>query len=83
MTEEIERIKERNRRVEADKSWEISKTRRVIIAVITYTVVAVFLIMINAPYPWLNALIPVAGFILSTLTLTFFKRRWIRYFYRN
>jgi hypothetical protein len=83
MTEEIERIKERNRRVEADKAWEIGKTRRVIIAAITYTVVAVFLIMINAPYPWLNALIPVAGFILSTLTLTFFKRRWIRYFYRN
>jgi hypothetical protein len=40
---EIQKIKERNARVEADKAWETSKTRRLAIAVFTY-IVAVFLL---------------------------------------
>jgi len=83
MKEEIEHIKERNKRVEVDKAWETSKTRRILLAGMTYVIVAIFLWFINAPYPWLNALIPTAGFILSTLTLPFFKRMWLRYFWKN
>jgi hypothetical protein len=78
MKKEISSLKERNDRVELDKAWEISKTRKAIIAVITYFVVVVFLFMINAPNPWLSALVPVAGFLLSTLTLQFFKKLWIK-----
>ncbi len=78
MKKEIEKIKQRNKRVEADKAWEVSKTRRVIIALLTYFIAALFLYLINAPRPWLNALIPTGGFLLSTLTLPFFKKLWIR-----
>ena len=77
---ELEAIKERNRRVEADKAWEISKTRRLIIAIITYFIVVLFLYLIEAPNPWLNALIPVFGFILSTLTLPLVKKWWMKKF---
>jgi len=35
---EIEKIKGRNRRVEADKAWETSLTRKILIAVLTYFV---------------------------------------------
>lgn len=79
---DIELIKERNKRVEADKAWETSKTRRLVIAIATYFIVVLFLYLINAPLPWLNALVPTLGFIISTLTLPFIKRWWIKRIYK-
>jgi hypothetical protein len=79
MHSEIKLIKERNKRVEADKAWETSKARRIIISVLTYFVVVIFLISIDVQHPWLNALVPTIGFLLSTLTLNYFKKIWIRY----
>jgi hypothetical protein len=49
----------------------------------TYIVVVIFLFSINAPYPFLSALVPVLGFILSTLTLQVFKIIWTQKFYNN
>ncbi|MEN9626705.1 MAG: hypothetical protein RL557_1033 [archaeon] len=83
MKEDIESIKERNKRVEADKAWEVSFTRRLIIALMTYIIVVIFLWSISAPKPWLNAMVPTAGFILSTLTLSFFKKWWLDNLYKK
>ena len=74
---EIEKIKQRNARVEADKAWEISFTRRAILTIATYMVIVIFLISIDAPNPWFNAAIPAIAFLLSTLTLPFIKEWWI------
>ena len=41
---EIEKIKERNKRMEADKAWETSFTRRALISVATYIVISSFLL---------------------------------------
>lgn len=76
MKKRIQALQERNKRVELDKAWETSITRRAVIACMTYIVVVVFLYLIEAPHPWLNALVPTIGFILSTLTLPFFKQWW-------
>ncbi len=73
---QIQAIQERNKRVEADKAWETSKTRKAIIAIMTYIIIVIFLNLIKAPYPYLNALIPTAGFLLSTLTLRYCKKIW-------
>jgi len=81
MKEEIQALKERNKKVEADKAWETSFTRRTVIAVMTYIVVVIFLILIKIPSPFLNALVPTIGFILSTLTLTFIKNKWLSKIY--
>ncbi|OGY48261.1 MAG: hypothetical protein A3D39_00150 [Candidatus Buchananbacteria bacterium RIFCSPHIGHO2_02_FULL_39_17] len=81
LQEDINNIHSRNKRVELDKAWEISKTRKIIIALLTYLVISIFLIMINISHPWLNALIPVIGFILSTLTLDFFKKKWVKHYH--
>ncbi len=81
MKEDIEQIKQRNTRVEADKAWETSKTRKLSIAVLTYVVMIIFLFSINASNPWLNAIIPTTGFLLSTLTLSFFKNWWLKRIY--
>ncbi|HIH04699.1 TPA: hypothetical protein HA228_00585 [Candidatus Woesearchaeota archaeon] len=78
MKKELRLIQERNRKVEADKAWETSRTRRLIIAGITYCTAVVFLWIISAPQPFLTALVPTLGFLLSTLTLPFFKRWWIK-----
>ena len=83
MKKEIESIKKRNKRVEIDKAWELSLTRRLIIAIMTYIIIVVFLWSINTPRPWLNAIVPAIGFFLSTLTLPIFKKLWIRKIYRR
>jgi hypothetical protein len=74
---EIKSIKERNSRVEADKAWETSFARRAFIAAGTYVLSAIFLLTINAQNPFLAALVPALGFLLSTLTLPFFKSLWL------
>ena len=74
---EIEKIKQRNSKIEIDKAWETSYTRKIIIAVLTYLVLVLFFIYANVTNPFLNAIVPTIGFILSTLSLTYFKKIWI------
>ena len=74
---EINQIKKRNKRVESDKAWETSIFRRIIITLMTYIIIVLFLGIINIPNYWLNALVPTAGFILSTLSLPILKKWWI------
>lgn len=79
LEKEIEKLKERNRRVEADKSWETSYTRRGLLIIFTYLAIGFYLNAINVVNPWLNAIVPSVGFLLSTLTLSYFKNLWIKF----
>jgi len=74
---EIERIKERNKRVEADKAWETSWARKIVIAAFTYILASLVLVSIGAPAPLINAFIPTLGFVLSTMTFDFIKNKWV------
>jgi hypothetical protein len=78
LQKDIDEIKERNRRVEKDKAWEISLTRKVIIAILTYIVVVIFFLAADLPHPFVNSLVPALAFLLSTLTLPLFKKMWIK-----
>lgn len=80
---EIKEIKERNKRVEADKSWETSCFRKVLLAIFTYLAIAIYLEIIDIPKPWLNAIVPAVAFMLSTLTLPFFKKIWLKWIYKK
>jgi len=80
---EISAIKERNARVEADKAWETSKARKIVIAVLTYLVIVLFFFAAGLPNPLVNALVPTVGFMLSTLSLPWFKRAWIKKIYKK
>jgi len=73
----VERLEARNKRVEADKAWETSWVRRLAIMVLTYIVVVFYLHFVVHINPWINALVPVIGFTLSTLTVSFIKERWL------
>ena len=42
LEKEIKKIQERNKRVELDKAWETSWTRRICIMILTYIVVIIY-----------------------------------------
>ncbi|HLC51099.1 MAG TPA: hypothetical protein VJH90_01860 [archaeon] len=81
--EELKHIKERNRRVEEDKAWEISYTRRMLLMIFTYIAIGAYLQAINIPNPWTNAVVPAVAFMLSTLTLPFFKKLWLKHLHKR
>lgn len=72
--ERINKIEERNRRVESDKKWERSILRRVSIAILTYLIICLFLYTINETNIFIKALVPVVGFILSTISLRILRK---------
>ena len=75
---EINEIKERNTRVEADKAWETSLFRKILVAILTYLVVVLFFVIAELPKPFINALVPTLGFLLSTLSISFFNKLWLK-----
>ena len=75
--EEINNIKERNKRVELDKKWETSLTRKIFIMVLTYIVVIIYSYLVrNYDNIFLSSLVPVIGFTLSTLSLRYIRKIW-------
>ena len=83
LEERIEKIEERNSKVESDKAWETSYTRKILLAVFTYIAIALYLKFIVRIDPWINAIVPSVGFLLSTLTLPYFKKLWSKYIYKK
>jgi len=73
----VREIEVRNKRVELDKAWETSWARKISIAILTYIVVSLYLALVVKIDPWVNAIVPTMGFLLSTLTLGYIKARWI------
>ena len=72
--QELENIKKRNKRVELDKSWETSWTRKICIMILTYLIVVIYSYLIKQnDNILLSSLVPVIGFALSTLSLTQLK----------
>lgn len=84
LQEEIEKIKLRNARVELDKTWETSWTRRLLICLLTYLVVVAYSLTINKiSNIWLSSFVPVIGFTLSTLSLKFIRKIWEKQINKN
>ena len=78
LEKEVELLKERNVRVETGKAWEVSLTRRLFIAVSTYIIASIWLILIDDSFPLLKAFVPAIGYLLSTLSLPLIKKWWIK-----
>ena len=84
LKEEIEKIKLRNKRVELDKKWETSFTRKICICILTYIVcILTYIVVIIYSYIvrnysniFLSSLVPVIGFTLSTLSLKYVRKIW-------
>ena len=73
----VKDIEERNKRVELDKAWETSLTRRICIMILTYIIVIIYSYLIrHYDYIFLSSLVPVIGFTLSTLSLRLVRKIW-------
>lgn len=83
LNQDMEKIKERNKRVEADKAWETSVSRKVLIAVLTYFVIVLFFYFAGLPKPFVNSIVPALAFVLSTTTLSAFKKIWLKKVYKS
>lgn len=77
LEERIKQIEERNKRVELDKKWETSWTRKICIMLLTYIIVILYSYFIrNYDNILLSSLILVIGFGLSTLSLKVVRKIW-------
>lgn len=83
LEERVRKIEERNKKVESDKAWETSWARKILLMLFTYFAIALYLKFIVGIDPWINAIVPSLGFLLSTLTLPWFKRLWIQHIYKK
>ena len=83
MTNDLETIKARNARVEADKAWETSWTRRISIALGTYAIIGAYLTYLGVEKAWLHALVPPIAYMLSTLSLPLIKQLWLKEIYNK
>ena len=79
LEQEIQKINERNKRVELDKAWETSWTRKIIVALLTYAVVVCFFVFAHLPDPFVNSIVPALAFIVSNLSVPIFKRLWLKF----
>jgi hypothetical protein len=77
LEKEIQSIKQRNKRVELDKAWETSWTRRIFLVILTYIVIVIFFYSAGLPNPWVNSTVPALAFVLSTLSLPYLKKLWL------
>ncbi|MSU54802.1 MAG: hypothetical protein EXS48_03170 [Candidatus Staskawiczbacteria bacterium] len=80
---EINLIKERNQKVEADKAWETSAFRIASLVVMTYIVTSIVFYAIGVNNFLVSALIPTVGYYLSTLSIPFLKKWWIEKIYKK
>lgn len=80
---EIAEIKERNKKVEMEKAWELSGVRKISIIIATYFCVSIVMIIVRLPDPLLNAIVPTLGFLLSVQSLPFIKKIWIKRYENN
>lgn len=83
LEEEIQKIKERNKKVEADKAWETSWSRKIVIAFVTYIAISLFLFLTGFENPLMGAIIPTVGFLLANMSIPFFKNLWLKYIYNK
>lgn len=79
LEKEIELIKQRNKRLETEKSWETSWIRKILIGILTYLVISLFFLVTELPNPFINSIVPTLAFILSTLSLSYIKNLWLKY----
>ena len=76
LEKEIIEIKKRNLRVEADKAWETSWTRRFFIVILTYLVIVLFFYFADLPDPFVNSIVPALAFVLSTFSMGVLRSFW-------
>lgn len=72
----IQEIIARNKRVELDKRWETSSTRRLFLAILTFIAAYIFLQIIKVENAVYGAMVPTGAFLLQQMTISPLKKIW-------
>ena len=80
LRQELAEIKARNLRVEREKAWETSWSRRLVITAATWVGAWLWLLDLGAQNAARQALVPCGAYALSTLSLPVLRRWWIKVF---
>ena len=87
MEKEIEKrivaIEERNKRVGGDKAWETRTLRKILIIIFTYIFAVLYLKIADTTNPWFGAVVPCAGFYLSTQSINIIKKCWLKKYHNK
>lgn len=78
LEQRIQKIEERNKKVENDKAWETSTLRKILIIIMTYIFAVLYLKIADTTNPYFGAIVPCAGFYLSTQSINIIKKWWIK-----
>ncbi len=73
LQQEIQKLKQRNQKVEADKAWETSNQRKLLIIILTYIVISTVMYFLKIEKPMINAIIPTLWYTLSTISIWLLK----------
>jgi nicotinamide riboside transporter PnuC len=76
LEQRVAAIEARNSKVEQDKAWETSWTRRISLAVLTFVVIVAYQSLINNNSPFVNGVVAAVGLLLSTLVLKSIRDIW-------
>ena len=77
LEQEIQKLKQRNKKVEADKAWETSFERKVLVVVLTYVLISIVMYFLEIDKPLVNAIIPTCWYLLSTVSIWLLKNIYI------
>lgn len=78
LEQEIIGLKARNARVESEKAWETSWQRKLGIIITTYCVMVLIFLSLGNDKPLINAIIPTLGYTLSTLSMRWIKKLFLK-----
>jgi hypothetical protein len=77
MRRQVAEIQARNERVEREKAWETSWTRRLVIAGATWVAAWLWLRGLAVEHAARQALVPTLAYVVSTFSLPFLRRWWM------
>ena len=83
LEERVIAIEERNKRVEGDKAWETCGLRKILIILFTYIFAVLYLKIADTTNPWFGAVVPCAGFYLSTQSINIIKKWWLNKYHNK
>lgn len=77
LEKEIEKLKERNKKVEIEKAWETSFQRKISIVVVTYIFMIIVMYFLEIENIFISAIIPTLWYFLSTTSILVVKNIYI------
>ncbi len=82
LEKEVKELQKRNARVDTNKAWETSLTRKLVLSALIYLLALGLFASEYDPHIYTDALLPAVAFLISTLTIQAVKNWWVKRVYK-